>query len=99
MGTLVVLGGLVLIPFPGPGWLIVIAGLAILASEFAWAKSVLDVVKAQVEAWTRWTVRQPAWLRAVIAVLTVAFVYAVIAVMLHVVGVPGWVPDWVPLWR
>ena len=34
VGTLVVLVGLVLVPLPGPGWLIVIFGLGILAIEF-----------------------------------------------------------------
>ncbi|MWC00380.1 TIGR02611 family protein [Agromyces sp. MMS17-SY077] len=36
-GVLVMLLGLVLVPLPGPGWLIVFAGLAVLATEFAWA--------------------------------------------------------------
>src|SRR5689334_2287138 len=34
LGGLVVLAGLVLIPLPGPGWLIVFAGLGIWAIEF-----------------------------------------------------------------
>ena len=42
LGTLVVGLGIVLIPFPGPGWAIVILGLAIWAIEFAWAKNLLE---------------------------------------------------------
>ena len=31
--------------------------------------------------------------------LTAAFVYGVVVVVLHVTGVPSWTPGWVPLWR
>lgn len=36
-GGLVVAAGIVMIPSPGPGWLVVFAGLGILATEFHWA--------------------------------------------------------------
>lgn len=42
--TLVALG-LVLLVFPGPGILVVIAGLAVLATQYAWAQSALDRTK------------------------------------------------------
>jgi uncharacterized protein (TIGR02611 family) len=41
LGAIVVAVGIVLIPFPGPGWAIVIHGLAVLALEFAWAQHLL----------------------------------------------------------
>jgi uncharacterized protein (TIGR02611 family) len=31
--------------FPGPGWAVIIIGLIILATEYAWAKRLLDPVK------------------------------------------------------
>ena len=34
--------GFVLIPLPGPGLLVVAAGLAVLALEFAWAEQLLE---------------------------------------------------------
>ncbi len=37
IGVPVVLLGIVLLPAPGPGTLVIIAGLAILATEFPWA--------------------------------------------------------------
>jgi uncharacterized protein (TIGR02611 family) len=52
-GALVVLG-LIMVPAPGPGWLVVIAGLSVLALEFAWARHALDFVKRYVRAWTHW---------------------------------------------
>jgi uncharacterized protein (TIGR02611 family) len=52
-GSVVALGA-VLIPLPGPGWLIVFIGLSILASEFAWAERLLHYARDRVTAWTRW---------------------------------------------
>ena len=42
--TLVALG-LVLLVVPGPGILVLAAGLAVLATEYAWAKRMLDSAK------------------------------------------------------
>lgn len=44
-GAVVVITGVILMPLPGPGLLIVIAGLMILATEFAWAERHLSRVK------------------------------------------------------
>ena len=33
------------------------------------------------------------------ALATAAFVYGILVVGLHLMGVPDWVPGWVPLWR
>ena len=38
VGTAVLIGGLFMLVLPGPGVLTVVAGLAILASEFDWAE-------------------------------------------------------------
>ena len=43
--TLLALGGIALV-LPGPGWLTIALGLALLASEFVWARRLLDRVKA-----------------------------------------------------
>ena len=99
VGGLVVAFGLVTIPLPGPGWLTVIAGLFLLATEFTWAERLLDFTRRHVRAWTEWLGRQRAWVRAAVALATAAFVYGVLVVVLHVMGVPDWVPGWVPLWR
>jgi uncharacterized protein (TIGR02611 family) len=48
--------GLVLVPLPGPGWLVVFLGLAVLGTEFAWARRLAAVVKrllARFWAWWR----------------------------------------------
>lgn len=46
VGTLVLFAGIVMLVFPGPGILGIVAGLAILATEFAWAHNALSKAKA-----------------------------------------------------
>jgi uncharacterized protein (TIGR02611 family) len=99
VGGLVVAVGIITIPLPGPGWLTVIAGLFVLATEFAWAERLLEFTRRHVTRWTDWLGRQSVLVRVAVAVLTAAFVYGVLAVTLHVTGVPHWVPGWVPLWH
>ncbi len=42
LGFAVVGTGIILLPLPGPGWVIIFAGFAILASEFEFAEKVRD---------------------------------------------------------
>jgi uncharacterized protein (TIGR02611 family) len=42
VGGVVLLAGLVMMVTPGPGILLIAAGLGILATEFAWARSLRD---------------------------------------------------------
>ena len=78
LGALVIALGIILIPFPGPGWAIVILGLAIWALEFAWAKSLLEFTKRQVKAWTSWIGRQSLPVRGVLGVAGLVFVAGVV---------------------
>jgi uncharacterized protein (TIGR02611 family) len=78
LGTLVVAVGIVLIPFPGPGWAIVIVGLAIWALEFAWAKNLLEFTKRHVQSWTRWIARQSVPVRLLVGVVGLIFVSAIV---------------------
>jgi uncharacterized protein (TIGR02611 family) len=91
--------GLVLIPAPGPGWLIVFLGLAILASEFEWAARLLGYAKDRVQRWTDWATRQPLPIRMLLGLGTLLLLVAVLWVTLRLSGVPGFVPDsWLPAW-
>ncbi len=47
-GTIIVLGFAFFV-LPGPGFLFVIVGLAVLATEFAWAKGLLEKAKQKYE--------------------------------------------------
>ena len=78
LGGLVVALGIVLIPFPGPGWAIVILGLAIWALEFVWARHLLEFTKRHVLSWTHWVGRQSLPVRCVVGVAGMLFVGAVV---------------------
>jgi uncharacterized protein (TIGR02611 family) len=43
--TLLIVGVLLLV-LPGPGWVTIFLGLALLAAEFAWARRLLDRLKS-----------------------------------------------------
>ncbi|HEX2710618.1 MAG TPA: PGPGW domain-containing protein [Candidatus Acidoferrales bacterium] len=47
IGFTLLLAGLVMIITPGPGWLTIALGLAVLAAEFVWARRLLDRLKEQ----------------------------------------------------
>lgn len=65
-GGIVVLGGLLLIPLPGPGWAIVFLGLAIWATEFRWAQGLLRRARQILREWTDWARRQPLFVRGLL---------------------------------
>jgi uncharacterized protein (TIGR02611 family) len=46
-GFTLLLLGVVMIVTPGPGWLVIILGLGVLAAEFVWARRLLDGLKEQ----------------------------------------------------
>ena len=98
LGLVVVLGGLALVPLPGPGWALVILGLVIWASEFQKAQTVLEFVKRQVKQWNEWIMSQPMWVRILVGLTTALFVALVVWCVLKVSGIPGFVPDGVTRW-
>jgi uncharacterized protein (TIGR02611 family) len=91
LGTLVLAGGLVAIPYPGPGWAIVFVGLAILASEFAWAKRVLHFARGKYDAWTDWLGRQNLLVKFLVLAATALIVVATLWLLNAFWLVAGWV--------
>ena len=49
-GSAVIIAGLALLVLPGPGTLVIAAGLAILASEFDWAERWMQKLKDRAES-------------------------------------------------
>jgi len=45
VGFTLLLIGVVLLVGPGPGWLVILLGLGLLAAEFVWARRLLDSMK------------------------------------------------------
>jgi uncharacterized protein (TIGR02611 family) len=74
---LAVLGvGILAIPYPGPGWAIVFVGLAILATEFEWARRLLKFTRERYDRVMAWFKRQGLWVQALGVVVTAAVVVA-----------------------
>ncbi|MCC5475218.1 TIGR02611 family protein [Streptomyces barringtoniae] len=48
VGLAVVVAGIVMLPLPGPGWVVIFGGMAIWATEFVWAQLVLRWTKRKV---------------------------------------------------
>lgn len=48
-GFAVILAGVVLLVLPGPGWLLIFVGLAILSTEYVWARRLLMTAKRKAE--------------------------------------------------
>lgn len=70
IGGIVLIVGIIAIPYPGPGWLIVFAGLAILATEFEWAQTILDKVKGRYDNWQDWVKRQSRFMQLLFLLAT-----------------------------
>jgi uncharacterized membrane protein len=49
LGIALLAAGLAMMVLPGPGILVIVAGLAVLATEYVWARSLLDKAKNQAE--------------------------------------------------
>lgn len=93
MGGLVLLVGIVAIPYPGPGWLIVFAGLAILATEFDWAGRLLERARSQYDRWVSWLKRQHWSLQ----LLVLAFTGLVVAATVWLLNGFGLINAWLDL--
>jgi uncharacterized protein (TIGR02611 family) len=92
LGFAIIASGLALIPLPGPGWLIVFAGLAVLSTEFAWAERLLRFARTKVAGWTDWVIHQPLGVRSMIGLVGLAFVAGAVFLYDAVVGFPSWTP-------
>lgn len=74
VGWAVLLLGIVMIPYPGPGWAVVFIGLSILASEFEWAMQLHGTLREKYDAWSDWLKVQPLYIKALFWLLTAATV-------------------------
>lgn len=45
LGFLIVIIGIIALPLPGPGWLIILAGLGILSIDFVWAARLIKFIR------------------------------------------------------
>jgi uncharacterized protein (TIGR02611 family) len=82
VGAAIVALGLALIPLPGPGWAIVFLGVAVWATEYAWAYRLLLFGRRTLKAWTDWLLRQGLFVRGLVGLAGL--------VLLAALGFGGW---------
>ncbi len=70
VGGVVLVLGIIMIPYPGPGWAVVFLALGILSTEFAWAKKWLDFAKGKYDLWEKWLKSRPKYVQAVFWLMT-----------------------------
>ena len=80
-GTITVLGAIALVA-PGPGVLILLAGLGILASEFAWASRAVNKTKTMAQTAAD-KVGIPTWVKYLIFAGAALFSIIAIIIYLH----------------
>jgi uncharacterized protein (TIGR02611 family) len=89
-GLLLIVLGLVTGPIPGPGGIpLVLLGMAVWASEFAWAHRVMHVFKQQVHRFQQWSRPQ----QVAFWVGFIAFCGLCGYAFMLVTGVPTWLPS------
>jgi uncharacterized protein (TIGR02611 family) len=93
VGLVVVVVGIILVPLPGPGWLIVFTGLAIWAIEYTWARQLLYLAVQQVASWKRWYAALRPQSKILVGTVTFVFTAAIVLGVLFLsVGPVLW--DW-----
>ncbi len=91
-GTAMVVVGLVMVPLPGPGWLVVFFGLGVLATEFPWAGRLLAWSRREVARWTSRLQALPVAGQVALVVGAVLCTAALVSAYVMWRGVPAWVP-------
>jgi uncharacterized protein (TIGR02611 family) len=86
IGLVIVVVGVILLPLPGPGWLIIFVGIGVWATEFAWASRLLTRARIFVSRWTSWVSALPRWRRYLVGTIGCAVV-AVFVIL-------GWLWFW-----
>jgi uncharacterized protein (TIGR02611 family) len=93
VGLTIILIGIVLLPLPGPGWLVIFAGLFVLSTEFEWADRLLVFARDKVRAWTDWVTGQRLVIRALIGL---GFLLIAVGTVWGYIAWKG-IPDWIPV--
>ena len=86
LGGFLTLAGIALLVLPGPGFVLIAAGLAVLATRFDWARKPLDQAKEKAADGVDQVRRKP--LQAVLALLCALALVAVGVVVLAGVDLP-----------
>jgi hypothetical protein len=86
LGGLLTLAGIALLVLPGPGFVLVAAGLAVLATQFEWARKPLDYAKGKAQDGIEEVGRS--WWRTAFAAVCALVLVAVGVLVLRGVDLP-----------
>ena len=106
LGGFLFIIGLIAIPYPGPGFLIVFLALGILGTEFVWARRLLYRVRNVYNHSIEWLSRQPVYTKIlttmvtfVIVVLTV-YIFNGYGILNHILSLnQDWLRSPLPIFR
>lgn len=93
IGGIVLLAGIVMVLYPGPGWAVVFVGLGILSTEFEWARNVLDYAKGKYDLWAKWVAGQNILIKSLIWLATAL----VVVVTIWLLNGYGLINNWLNL--
>lgn len=96
-GWLVVVVGIIAIPFPGPGWFIVFVGIGVLSLELEWPNRLLNWSIRKYDQFENWWLRQNKPVQLMLGALTLLVVWALLLILF----VLGWnlgILDWTKGW-
>lgn len=99
LGWLVALVGIVAIPLPGPGWLIVFIGVSILSLELHWATRLLVWGIREYERISEWYATRSKVLRYSLATTSLVAVWVVVGATAYVMWRMGGLPALDPVMR
>jgi uncharacterized protein (TIGR02611 family) len=95
-GFTVLLAGIAMMVLPGPAFVVIPIGLAMLSLEFAWAARLLDVALEQAEK-AQAAAKETTRTQRIVVALATALAIAAVGAAVLIWGIPDWVPvigDW-----
>lgn len=88
-GGIIIIAGIIMIPAPGPGWVVVFLGLGVLGTEFAWAQRLLEYGKRKVRRWTDWIKGQSLLIRGLVGLAGLCLLTGMMLAGVHSLGWRG----------
>lgn len=93
VGFIVTIIGIILLPLPGPGWVVIAGGFSILAQEFVWAEKTVRYIRKKIPGIPE-DGKIPTSQKIMIAVITVVFATVSIVWNDEVQSITTSVKDW-----
>ena len=92
LGAALLLLGLAMMVLPGPGILVIVAGLAVLATEYVWAQRLLKKARGQAAKVQEAAVASPARTAGTLLFGLLLLAFGIVMIVKKDVDLPGWSP-------